>query len=29
VRGTWASFLFRRPNALRLDSRPAYLQPAE
>jgi uncharacterized membrane protein YcfT len=29
VRGTWASFLFRRPNALRLDRRPAYLQPAE
>jgi len=29
VRGTWASFLFRRPNAFRLDSRPAYLQPAE
>jgi uncharacterized membrane protein YcfT len=29
VRGTWAAFLFRRPNAFRLDSRPAYLQPAE
>src|SRR5712691_4572449 len=29
VRGTWASFLFRRPNAFRLDRRPAYLQPAE
>jgi uncharacterized membrane protein YcfT len=29
VRGTWASFLFRRPNAFRLDHRPAYLQPAE
>jgi uncharacterized membrane protein YcfT len=29
VRGTWAAFLFRRPDALRLDSRPAYLQPAE
>jgi uncharacterized membrane protein YcfT len=29
VRGTWASFLFRRPNAFRLDRHPAYLQPAE
>jgi uncharacterized membrane protein YcfT len=29
VRGTWPSFLFRRPNAFRLDRRPAYLQPAE
>jgi uncharacterized membrane protein YcfT len=29
VRGTWAAFLFQRPNAFRLDSRPAYLQPAE
>ena len=29
VRGTWASFLFRRPNVFRLDSRPVYLQPAE
>jgi uncharacterized membrane protein YcfT len=30
VRGTWAAFLFRRPNALRLDRGPrAYLQPAE
>ena len=29
VRESWASFLFRRPNAFRLDRRPAYLQPAE
>ncbi len=29
VRGTWASFLFRRPNAFRLDRPRAYLQPAE
>jgi uncharacterized membrane protein YcfT len=29
VHGTWASFLFRRPDLLRLDNRPAYLQPAE
>jgi uncharacterized membrane protein YcfT len=29
VRGTWASFLFRRPNAFRLDSHPVYLQAAE
>ncbi|HLL26728.1 MAG TPA: acyltransferase family protein [Xanthobacteraceae bacterium] len=30
VRGTWASFLFHRPNAFRLEGRrEAYLQPAE